>query len=282
MATAIGAYATLAAAKAYLGIADSGDDTLLSAICDRVNQWIERTTGRVLAPMPNFSTTVASGATLGATTVTLASVTGLNVGDEIMFAAVTATPHESTDVLAINGSVVTLKTPLGAAYSNGTAVARVIVQDGSDALEDGHLMLFPRGIVTLGALEIAFYTGGAFNLVPSSDWKLRPSGPDLSPGFPFTELWLVDIPSAGNPTPVIFPGFDTVRLSGMTTGWPAMPDDIVDFANRLVVNIWKTRGAAGGDQVSVGADGSHTITRLMSATDWSLIRYYSIKSVGIV
>ncbi len=51
MATAIGTYATLAAAKARLGITNSTDDTLLSTLCDQINQHIETVTGRVLAPV---------------------------------------------------------------------------------------------------------------------------------------------------------------------------------------------------------------------------------------
>lgn len=49
--TAIGSYATAATLKATAGITDSDDDTLLGLICDRVNQFIESKTGRVLAPI---------------------------------------------------------------------------------------------------------------------------------------------------------------------------------------------------------------------------------------
>lgn len=53
MTTAIGAYATLALLRARLSLqtADTGDDTVLTSICDQVNQYIETQTGRVLAPV---------------------------------------------------------------------------------------------------------------------------------------------------------------------------------------------------------------------------------------
>lgn len=51
MATAIGSYATATKVKALVNITDSTDDTLLGVICDRVNMFIETSTGRVIAPI---------------------------------------------------------------------------------------------------------------------------------------------------------------------------------------------------------------------------------------
>jgi len=51
MTTAQGAYATATLLKARLGISDATDDTVLGAVCDQVNQYIETFTGRVLAPV---------------------------------------------------------------------------------------------------------------------------------------------------------------------------------------------------------------------------------------
>lgn len=51
MATAIGTYATRVAVKARLGIANASDDALLDSLCDQINQYIETTTGRALAPI---------------------------------------------------------------------------------------------------------------------------------------------------------------------------------------------------------------------------------------
>ena len=53
MATALGAYATLADLKTRLGRSDTTDDTLLTDICDAVNAYIEgpQAANRVLAPI---------------------------------------------------------------------------------------------------------------------------------------------------------------------------------------------------------------------------------------
>lgn len=51
MATAIGSYVTSTILKARAGITDTTDDALIGVICDQVNQYIEGTTGRVLAPV---------------------------------------------------------------------------------------------------------------------------------------------------------------------------------------------------------------------------------------
>jgi hypothetical protein len=51
MATAIGTYATTALLKELIGTTDSDDDTLIGKLCDRINQYIEDTTGRVIAPI---------------------------------------------------------------------------------------------------------------------------------------------------------------------------------------------------------------------------------------
>lgn len=51
MATAIGSYVTTSIIKTRANITDTNDDTLLGLICDQVNMFIERTTGRVLAPI---------------------------------------------------------------------------------------------------------------------------------------------------------------------------------------------------------------------------------------
>jgi hypothetical protein len=51
MTSAVGSYATAGALKALIGTTVTTDDSLLADICDRVNQYVESTTGRVLAPI---------------------------------------------------------------------------------------------------------------------------------------------------------------------------------------------------------------------------------------
>jgi hypothetical protein len=58
MTTAIGTYATPALLKAQVQIGDTTDDTVLGYICDRINQYIETSTGRVLAPVSSATFTI--------------------------------------------------------------------------------------------------------------------------------------------------------------------------------------------------------------------------------
>lgn len=55
MATAIGSYVTSTILKARAGITDTTDDALIGTICDQVNQFVEGTTGRVLAPVTSVA-----------------------------------------------------------------------------------------------------------------------------------------------------------------------------------------------------------------------------------
>src|SRR5258706_14408487 len=123
--------------------------------------------------------------------------------------------------------------------------------DGHDILEGGRLLLIPQGIRAITLLEVATYTGGAFATVPATDYFLRPNAQERDPGWPATELWMTDLPSAGNPAPYFFPGFANIRITGPgggTLGWAAQPDDIVAIAEKLVTMAWQGRQSGERDR----------------------------------
>lgn len=211
MSTAVGQYATLAAAKARLAITDTADDALLQGFCDQINQFIESRTGRVLAPVPS------------------------------------------------------------ATY----------LFDGWDAMEGGRVLLLPRGVVSLSLVENTTYTGGPYATVPATDWFLRPEAADLQPGWPYTELWMTNIPSPGNTAPAWYPGFATIRLTGVM-GWPAIPDDIAALALNAVVGLWRAKASGGADVITIGLDGERTISRLFTSADWATLAKYTRREVSIV
>lgn len=285
MATAIGAYATLAGVKARMAqqgqTFGAADDTVITNLCNQVNGWVESKTGRILAPRAAISTTVSAGGTVGSTSVTVASATGIAIGDALMLGPVSGT-HEHVIVAGIAGAVLTLQFPLIAAYANGTAVTGVLLFDGDDALENGRLIPVSSGLVTVANLEVAFYTGGAFNLIPTTDWFLRPNPLEREPGWPATELWMTDIPSSNNPAPRFFRGLANIRASGAQSGWPASPDEIVGLAEKLVVALYRARGSGGGSSVTIGSDGERTIEMAMSSQDWRLINAYTAKEVQLI
>lgn len=283
-------YATLAGVKLRLlgsGTAVSpNDDPLLTVLCNQVAGWVESTTGRVLGPVPAFTTTTNGAISAGATSIVLTTTTGLAIGDALMLGPVTGT-HEHVIVADILGNTVTPQTPVVNAYSGGATAQRCYLLDGGDALEGGRMLPVSDGIVTMTSLEVAYYTGGAFQLIPPTDWFLRPLPIGREPGWPATELWMTDIPSSGNPAPMFYAqaygsgGFATARCL-LRLGWPAIPDEIVGLAEKLVVGLFRARGAGGGGQVVVGSDGQRTIERLLDMADWKLINRYTAKDVVII
>lgn len=153
--------------------------------------------------------------------------------------------------------------------------------DGFDATENGRCILVPTGIQSVSLLEVAMYTGGPYNTIPSTDFFLRPQGADLMPGWPYTELWMTDIPSSGNPAPYFFRGFNTVRATGVF-GWVSIPKDIEKIARTLVVAALRERGSGGGDAVTIGIDGERTFERALSYVDRETLKRYAVKPVYIV
>ena len=153
--------------------------------------------------------------------------------------------------------------------------------DGFDALENGRVMLFPNGICTLTKLEVAPHTGGTFVEIPTTDFFLRPTAMELETGWPYTEVWMTDIPTSGNTSPLFFPGFANVRLTG-TFGWAAVPDEITDVALNLVIAKYRARTAGGGDVMTVGADGERTYERLLGYQDRLTLGRHRVKTVTIL
>jgi hypothetical protein len=284
MSTSIGTYADPTAVWVHMGNSGS-PDAALQSFCDQVNGWIEYTTGRVLAPLPRFTSTLSAPASIGALTVTLASTTGLQAGDELAFGPVTGT-HESSPVVDATSGTVTLGVALANAYATSAPVERVYLRDGFDAsvsddMVPGRILVEDRGIVTLTALEIASFTRGAFSVIPLGDIWLRPVVQQRQPGWPATEMVMTNIPSPNNPYPAFFPGYGNIREWGQL-GWPAAPDEIVAIAERVTVALWQMRAGGGAYQVSPPTDGATMIPHLLSYDDWRTLKGYQRKSLGII
>lgn len=152
--------------------------------------------------------------------------------------------------------------------------------DGWGAVEGGRCLLLPRGVVSLSLVENATFTGGPFGTVPAADWFLRPLPAERQPGWPCTELWMTNIPSPGNSAPAWYPGYGTVRLTGVQ-GWPAIPDDVALLALDAAVGLWRARSSGGPDSVTVGVDGERTISRLLTTADWATLSKYTWREVSI-
>ena len=281
MATAVGTYATLSALKLRLNTQGTGEDTLLQALCDQTNSWIESFTGRILAPIPAFSTTLNGAVSPGATTATLTSVTGLSLGDAILFGTVSGT-REHGIVVGIAGSVVTLQAALVNAYSNGAAVNRVQLFDGDEA--DSRVLLAPNGIITLTALEVTPTWNAAsssWNLVPGTDYLLRPTPLDREPGWPATEIHMSPIPSSGNTYPY-FAGYKAIARGSGSFGWPAIPDEVVGVSLDVAVAAYRARASGGGETFTIASTGERSFERSLSYQGRKTLMRYTSKSIAIV
>lgn len=155
------------------------------------------------------------------------------------------------------------------------------VRDGGMVTENGKCLLVPRGIVSLSLVEVATYTGAAFNTIPSSDWFLRPTTQERETGWPATELWITNIPTPGDTTPAFYPGFGTIRLTGIL-GFTAVPPSVVALAERLVISTYRALSAGGGNQVTIAPDGTRTIERAMSPQDWQILEAFSFGLMTVV
>jgi hypothetical protein len=203
-ATAIGSYATATALKTLANISGTSDDTLIGLICDRVNQFIESETHRVLAP--------------------ISSATYVYDGDGC--------------------NSLYLPTP--------PAVAPI------------------GGLRAITLLELAYYTGGAYTTVASTDYFLRQQ---VGMTGPFERLYLSDIPTSGF---LVFPrGFATVRITA-TAGWAAIPDDITELALVVAQRAWNAREVGFQDVAGHDEQGRPYVARFLSGRDRATLARYTL------
>ena len=274
---------------------DVTQDTLLGDICAETNDFIEQFTGRVLAPVPAYSSTFTG--TVGSTTATVGSAAGLSVGDDLLLGLLDGN-HEATTVIGIAGNALTLNTPLTFSYV-AAPVQRIAIMDGFDAFAGqdglyGRALLYPRGLITLAALEVATFTNGPFSRIPNTDFFLRPAlnSPDAQPGWPFTEVWMTNIPRPGNTSPVFYPGYGNIRLIGPGPclgtaaapflGWPTVLDSAVQVAYNIATQRWAMRNSGGTYDVTPGIDVTQVGSFLINRVDYGTLLRLRAKTLGIV
>ena len=155
--------------------------------------------------------------------------------------------------------------------------------DGWDAVENGRCMLFDFGINTISLLRIAITTGNTFSTIPSTDYFLRPVVSMRDSGWPATELWMTDIPSASNAVPYFPRGFGNIEITTPANGagWAVMPDDIIGIAEKVTVVAWQLRQSGVGN--SIGDDFIGTaIQTALDRNDWRTMNSYTAKPVAVI
>ncbi|MCX6553328.1 MAG: phage gp6-like head-tail connector protein [Acidobacteria bacterium] len=133
--------------------------------------------------------------------------------------------------------------------------------DGKDARKGGMVLPVPIGLQSVTKLELAGYTGGAYELIDPADYFLDPAQPD--PGWPFTSIEFSDFPTGASAYYHVYPGKRTVKLTGKA-GFAAVLGDVAEIAHHIVARYH--RGKKSGDNNLVGTTtfGTTVVLRHMS------------------
>lgn len=129
------------------------------------------------------------------------------------------------------------------------------------------------GVRAVSLLEVAPYTGGAYQTVASGQYFLRGR---VNVDGPYERLILSDMSTSGYG---YFPcGLATVRVTA-TAGWPAIPDDITEIALVAAVRAWHAREAGQTDIVGTDEFGKPVVSRFFSTRDYASLMDYAIGDV---
>lgn len=165
------------------------------------------------------------------------------------------------------------------AIGSSSVTAEVI--DGGRAQEGGYVIPYPRGLRSIGLLEVRLTTTSDYETVPAGDYFIRPEEPYRTPGWPGFEIMMTDIPSASNTTPIFQSAIGAVRLTA-TIGWPSMMADVRGVAEVAVSRAFHARQAAYGDDVGTDEIGEVTVSRFLSTHDYRILRRYRWEVVEII
>ena len=171
-----------------------------------------------------------------------------------------------------------IESKTGRQFAPEDSITRVF--DGINAMENGRILLIPRGIRAITTLQNGLYTGATLQTIPSTDYFLQPS-PYQEPGWPYTEVHMTDIPSSGNPAPYFAFGYSNISITG-NFGWSATPSEINDIALSMVVSMWRARSAAGGETVTIGSTGERVIERALTYEQRLTLSRYTWRSISVV
>lgn len=136
----------------------------------------------------------------------------------------------------------------------------------------------PMGVRAVSLLEIASYTGAAYETVPAADYVLRPLPQDRNgPGWPATQIVLSEWPTG---TYHVFPRGESTVRSTMTAGWDAIPDDLVALAEIVTVRAWQARLAGESEVIGTAESGGPIIGASLRPAEIALLRFYARELPG--
>lgn len=163
-----------------------------------------------------------------------------------------------------------IESPQGCGRILAPVTSATYLVDGNDLRR----LFFPRGLRTVTALSIGDYTGDTRDVVVATDYFLRPTATDRKSGWPAEWIELSDLP-AGNHS-VFHAGYETVSITA-TTGWTAIPDDIIDVALTTAVRAWHARQSGQADVIGNDETGAPLVSRYVSGYHWATLRAYRIR-----
>jgi len=133
------------------------------------------------------------------------------------------------------------------------------------------VLYVPQGVRGITSLLVADYTGATPATATAADVLLRPLNP--SPGWPYTEIHLSDVPTGSVTT--FSPGYGVVQAIG-TFGWAETPEDLEDVAISMAVRAWHSVEAGQQDIVGTDEMGRPLVSRFLSARDRATLWRYTI------
>lgn len=167
-----------------------------------------------------------------------------------------------------------IESPLGTGKVLAPIASATYTFDG-----DGTAILrVPIGVRAVSLLEIATYSGAAYETVPTADYFLRPLPQDRNaPNWPATQIVLSDWPTG---TYRVFPrGRSTVRAT-MTAGWDAIPDDIIALAEIITIRAWQARMGGQAEYIGTTEQGAPIIGPSLRQAERDLLLAYARELPG--
>lgn len=139
-----------------------------------------------------------------------------------------------------------------------------------DVERSSRTLWIPAGIASMSVLEVATQTGGAFSVVPTTDWFLDPPESQRDFGWPATRVTISDVPTGS--IPYFYPGKRVARLT-MALGWATIPADIAGIGEAAVVRRWKAKQSGQADIVGSSEFGARTL-RFISPEEREQLDWY--------
>lgn len=128
-------------------------------------------------------------------------------------------------------------------------------------------LFFRAGLRAVSVLAVGDFTGDDRDAVTT--FFLRPSTHDRLPGWPAEWLYLSD-----QGTRTTFPlGFETVSITA-TTGWAAIPDDLINVAVTTAVRAWHGRQNGQADIVGSDETGAPLVSKFVAPEHWGIVKGY--------